>query len=103
MEPLELFLCEISNLFLHPNQPYIFRKHPSCPDCERYANGLGARKWRAAVVALNGVTLHSDANNYFGACYALEEQFNIWLVTSKHLEYSDDNGITWSKQCPKAS
>jgi hypothetical protein len=34
--PIELYLCEINRLILHPDQLYIFRKHPDCKECAKY-------------------------------------------------------------------
>jgi hypothetical protein len=37
MEPVEMFICEIEHLFLHPDQLYIFRVNPDCDACLTYA------------------------------------------------------------------
>ena len=34
---LELYICEVAHLQLHVNQPYVFRVHPICEECNRLA------------------------------------------------------------------
>jgi len=34
---LEIYICEVPHLQLHVNQPYIFRVHPTCEECNRLA------------------------------------------------------------------
>jgi hypothetical protein len=36
-ETIELYICESAYVSLHVNQPYIFRVHPICEECNRLA------------------------------------------------------------------
>lgn len=48
-EPIEMALCEINQLILHPDQVYIFRKFNGCKSCEAYLKGTELK----AVVTIN--------------------------------------------------
>ena len=36
---VEMYICEIAHIILHPNQQYIFRTHPTCQKCLNYLKG----------------------------------------------------------------
>lgn len=39
-EVIEMNLCEIDQVFLKPDQLYVFRLDPACEDCVAYSKAL---------------------------------------------------------------